>query len=279
MGKGPTPEEVIRKTQEEAAVADAKATADAKAVKEAEEFGEGEEETITDTTEETQTTETKDDETITEDTTPEPEPEKTKEKPVLVTREEAQKRINRMYARLQGEKEKRINAETRLEMGRGETDENGESKPGLTRAEAEAIWDRKENERKFKESETIVLLRHPDAINEDGTFNINSSFTKAYIDIGRNNPNLAYMVNGPELAEAMVEKQMGFSYKKGLRDGVTSKARVNNTHTGISTVAVVAGKITKLPDFKKRIAKRMNMTEEEYIKYENKIKAGDKRVG
>lgn len=270
--KGPTPEEVIKKTQEEAQKADAKAIADAKVAKEKKEA-----ETAT-----TETTTTAEETTTTEETTTSG--DTTVIEPVKVSKEEVQSRINRMYARLQGEKEKRIIAETRLDLAdvknkiRTGDEEEIEEKPGLTRQEAEAIWDRKENERKFVESETKVLMRHATALNEDGSFNIDDAFTKSYMDIGRKNPNLAFMVNGPELAEAMVEKQLGISYKKGAQDASTSKVNANVAHTGASTISVSATKITKLGDVEKRIATRMNMTEQQYIDYKAKINKGDKRV-
>lgn len=194
-----------------------------------------------------------------------------------IPKDEVQRRIDRMYARLQEEKQKRIAAESvRPKIS---DDEDVDDKPkGLTQAEAEAIWNRKELERKFKESETKVLMRHEDCLNDDGSFNINSKFTKVYLEVGRENPSLAFMVNGPELAEAMVEKKLGIGYKQGVKDAVVDTKKVQNAHTGTSTVAVNAAKVVKLPDFKKRIAARMGMTEADYLTYEQKIAKGDKKV-
>jgi len=202
--------------------------------------------------------------------------------PPLISKEEAQKRIDRMYARLQVERSKRVTTENNYETLKNKIKvdpETGEEivvgPKHLTQAEAEAIWDRKENERKFKESETKVLLRHPTALNDDGSFNMNDPFTKMYIDIGRQNQSLAFMVNGPELAEAMVEKHLG----PAARPKVAAPDKSGGSHTGKSTVAVTAAKVTQLSDVKRKIAARMGMTEVEYIANENKIRAGDKRVG
>lgn len=197
-----------------------------------------------------------------------------------IDKDEVQRRIDRMYARLQEERSRRLAAERTTTIPKAkEDDEDADEKPrGLTQAEAEAIWNRKELERKFKESETKVLMRHSDCLNDDGSFNMNSEFTKEYLTIGRENPNLAFMHNGPELAEAMVEKRLNLGYKKGAKDAVADTAKAQNAHTGASTVAVNAAKVVKLPDFKKRIAARMGMTEADYMAYEEKISKGDKKV-
>ena len=186
-----------------------------------------------------------------------------------------------MYARLGTEKRK--NATLTLDAVRSKVAEVGEDgepaiKPGLSASDAEEIWDRKDKEKQFRESETKVLMRHPDALNEDGTFNMNSEFTKVYMDIGNRNPMLTMMVNGPELAEAMVEKDHNLQYTKGRKDEAARVAAGKGAHTATSTTAVNAAVVAQLPAVKARIAKRMGMTDKEYIEYENKIKAGNKRV-
>lgn len=282
MAKGLTPEQAIEKSNAEAIAVDAKMAADAKAAKakaeaDAKAAAEGTTPKVDETTPKVDETTPKVDETTpkVDETTPKPDEtvpkvDDTTPKPVLVPKEEVERRIGRMYARLQEEKAKHVKPP--------ETDENGEPKP-LTTAEAEAIWDRKENTKKFTESETKVLLRHPTALNADGSFNMDDPFTQAYIAVGRNNQSLCFMVNGPELAEAMVEKQLGIQFKEGIKEGTKSVAQTNNAHTGASTIAVNASTITTLSDFKQKIARRMNMTDVEYQTYEAKIKKGDRRVG
>ena len=255
MNKGPTPEEIIAKIDAEGAVADVKIVVESKEVKEV-------------------IPEVKPEPEI----TPTPEVKSEPEVKPVISKELAQKRIDRMYARLQAEREKNLNTDNALKLSDIKKTAYDEGPRPMTQVEVEAIWNRKENEKKFKDSEMRVLLRHPDALNDDGTFNMDSDFTKTYIETGRNNPNLAFMTNGPELAEALVEKNLGIHYKKGVQDGAISTKKVANVHTGASTIAVTGDKIAQLPDFKKKIAARMGMTEKDYMDYEQKIKSGDKRV-
>ena len=218
---------------------------------------------------------------------PEEEPAKSEDPPKeMISKEEAQKRIDRMYARLQAERSKSTLAPSqdldtiKSKMPRQEMDEYGEPivtpTPGFTAKDAEAIWDRKEKQKLFRESETKVFIRHSEILNEDGSFNLESTFAKEYLKIGQENPGLAWMVNGPELAEAMVEKKLGFSYKKGKVDAIVQESKKQGAHTAKSTVATPAKKIVKLDDVKKKIAARMHMSEQEYIDWEARVAASKK---
>jgi len=212
----------------------------------------------------------------------------TEEKPPqeMMSKEEAQKRIDRMYARLQAERNKNALVPSRdldalkNKMPRQEMDEYGEPivapTPGLTAKDAEAIWERKEKEKLFRESETKVFMRHSEILNEDGSFNLESTFAKEYLKIGQENPGLCWMINGPELAEAMVEKKLGLSYKKGKVDAIVQESKKQGAHTAKSTVATPAKKIVKLDDVKKKIAARMHMSEQEYIDWEARVAASKK---
>lgn len=227
---------------------------------------------------------------------PEPEPstkpeshkeeEKAKKEGETRPQIDVQARIDRMYARLQTEREKRVTAEVSADLARTreketieEVGEKESREKAFSRGDIEAIWDRKEKEKRFRQSETRVLMRHSDALNEDGSFNMNSEFTRRYIDIGKRNPMLAMMESGPELAEAQVEKELGSSYKKGRTDEAHRAAKGKGAYTGASTTAAVAaGKVVKLSPVEAKIATRMGMTATEYGVYRDKISKGDKRV-
>lgn len=185
----------------------------------------------------------------------------------LIPKHVVEQRINRMYARLK-------QAESKNKAPEGSTEDDGEEEKALTAKEAEAIWNRKEKEKIFIENEISVIKRHPNSLKDDGTFNLEDNFTKAFIRIGRDNPELAMMPNGSLLAEAMVEKELGIGYKRGKKAAVQHGKRVAGAHTSTSTVSKKAENIVKLSPIKAKIASRMRMTETEYIAYENKIAAG-----
>ena len=198
-------------------------------------------------------------------------------KPEMISKKTAQARIDRMYARLQTEREK--NARPAQAPVAPEADEYGETQQPVqktfTRQDAEAVWDYKEKERKFKDNEATVLMRHPEALNDDGTFNMNDKFAKSYLTLGQNNPNLGFMIDGPLLAEAMIEKN---SPKSDPEIAKNKNKKAERAHTAKSTVAVSAAKIIKMTDQERKIARRMNMSEKSYIEMKNRIASGDKRV-
>ena len=195
----------------------------------------------------------------------------------LPSKEESQKRIDKMYARLQGERRKRVEAENKLKIkeatsasGDGNVEEDEEDdKPkvtGLSEGDVNNILDSRERSSELRKSETRVLLRHPTALNEDGNFNMEDPFTKKYMEIGRRNPQLAAMENGPELAEAMVEKELGIGFKQGAQTEADRSSRADNSHTGSSTTTKPTGDEKPLSNEQKRVAKRMHMTDDEYRK-------------
>lgn len=195
---------------------------------------------------------------------------------------DVQARIDRMYARLQEQTRKAQAAEVGRDLMSKRVDENTEEKAKdkpLTKTDIEGIWDLKDKQKRFKASETRVLMRHPDALNEDGSFNMNSEFSRRYIEIGKANPMLVYMENGPELAEAQVEKEGGLSYKKGRTDEAKRGVASKNAHTGASTTASKsAAKIVKISAVEAKIATRMGMTTREYVDYKSKIAGGNRRA-
>lgn len=195
--------------------------------------------------------------------------------------EEVQKRIDRMYARLQKEREQRLAAEAQLAIRpqvppTTTDDEDAEptTPPALTERDVEAIVERKERDKKFIGSEMRVFEHHPDALNEDGSFNMSSPFVQKYIDIGRRNPMLAIMENGPEMAEAMADKELGLDYRKGRVDEATRlNTQQTNNFTTSSTTAVPPTGTVELNEVEKKIARRMGMTDKQYVdnKVSNKV--------
>jgi phage I-like protein len=199
--------------------------------------------------------------------------------PAAPSKEEVQKRIDRMYARLQEERRQRIAAEAqaRINAGRTTTEtvteeesttrEEVQQKPSLTESEVEAIVERKERQKSFVSSEMRVFERHPSALNEDGTFNMSDTFVQKYMEIGRRNPGLISLENGPELAEAMADKELGIDYKKGRVDEAVRTTQQTNSHTTTSTMAIPpTTTTTELTPVEKKVAKHMGLTDVEYAK-------------
>lgn len=206
-------------------------------------------------------------------TTPQP----TTPAPVTPVPVSVQERIDRMYARLQKEREARIRAEqtiaaTRSITQRSEVEEDEEEEvtqpqpAGVTTADVEAILGRKELEKKFQGSETRVLERHPTALKDDGSFNMDDPFVKEYIEVGRKNPYLALMENGPELAESFVNQKLGIDYKKGRVDEANRTTTVTNATTLSSTTSTPTVPSVPLTADEQTVAKKMGLTDAEYAK-------------
>jgi len=214
------------------------------------------------------------------------------EKPAMISRELAEQRINRLYARYKKEQEKNVAPPVALTPAPPKLDEYGDPVPatpavpaGLTMEQAQAIWDQRERQKQLKESFITVASRHPDMLDDNGNFNMKSEFAKTYVHIGDTNPALTNMVNGPEIAEAMVEKQLGLltattkkAYKTGRIDAAKDAAIKKGAHTAASTVAVSATKVLELSDAQKHVANKMKMTFVEYGDYLKQVKSGNKRV-
>lgn len=207
----------------------------------------------------------------------EPEPQEPAKPSGTISRELAQARIDRMYARLQAEREKNNRGSAPavapvppVNTGFAFNDEQREqpTEKTFTAREAENLWREKENEKKFKDNEITVLMRHPNAVTDDGTLNMEDSFARAYAEIGRNNPGLSYMIDGPILAEAAIEKKLN---KINPEQEKVHQAKVKGTHTAKSTVSVSATKIVQLTDVQRKVASRMGLTEQQYIEQKNKI--------
>jgi hypothetical protein len=190
--------------------------------------------------------------------------------------EEVQKRIDRMYARLQDERRRREAAENinKLHAQPKQTfDEDGNpvepEQKQITEADvqraAEQAVDRKERDKRFLHSETQVFLEHPNALDTNGNFNMQDPWVRRYIEIGKQNPGLAVLENGPELAAAMVDKELGVDFKKGRVTEAHRAAQTDQSYTSTSTTAVppTTG-ASPLNDAEKKVARRMNMTDSEY---------------
>ena len=201
------------------------------------------------------------------------------EKPSL-SKSETQKRIDRMYARLQKEREARMKAEnvskaqkyiTQTEDEDDDEEESSKSIPkGLTEEDVRRILSQQAKEKEFISVESEVLMRHPSAIKEDGSFNMEDPFAAKYIEIGKRNPILATMIDGPKLAEAQAEKELGILYKQGRLDEASNAQEAHNAHTLSSTSKPPAKNKVSLSDAQKKMAARYNMTETEYLESLNK---------
>ena len=201
----------------------------------------------------------------------------------------AQERINRMYARLK--KEESSHASTKEELDalktsdKPDSSENGDepAEPVTMTVEdvdkrVEETLLRREAESQFKTAETQVLLRHPTALNDDGSFNMEDPFTKAYVEVGRQNRFLLTVPNGPEIAETMVEKQLGLNYKKGREDEAGQLTKAEEASTGVSTTKSSPQSNYNLSDAEKKVAHKSGMTEKQYFEYKSKRDSGNKRV-
>jgi hypothetical protein len=205
-----------------------------------------------------------------------------------ITPEDAQRRIDRMYARLQQERRDRIAVETQLKARTAPTQVSAASDPNeegttqpvvkpLTEADIEAVLERKERSRKVVESELRVFEQHPSALNEDGSYNAKDPFVVKYMEVARNNPGLAMMDDGPELAAAMVDKQLGLDYRKGRVDEARRTTQTNNAHTTTSTVTPAPNALQiQLSTAEQKIARNMRMTDKEYFDSKNSSKVPQK---
>lgn len=221
-------------------------------------------------------------------TTPAPsktnEGQKTQEQTTQPPVDEVQKRIDRMYARLQDERKKRVAAEAQAKLSQrprieSEDQEEEAEKPQITEADvqraAEQAIERKEKEKRFMDSEVRVFKDHPTALTADGNFNMEDPWVKRYIEIGKQNPMLAMIENGPELAAAMVDKELGVDFKKGRITEAQRSSQADQSFTTSSTVMPApAGAEVKLSEVEQKIARRMGMTNKEYAdgRTTNKIK-------
>ena len=188
----------------------------------------------------------------------------------------AEQRINRMYARLKIEQSKRITAENKLgaqaviaegaeEVEKEEGEETPKPAKTLTEYDVKGIIAKEKEEKDLQNVETEVLLRHPSALNDDGSFNMSDPFVAKYIEIGKRNPHLIGMKEGPLLAEAMAEKELGTGYNKGRTDEATLAAAGNNAITLKSTVKPAPdGKVDITPD-EHEAAVRFGMSDKEYV--------------
>lgn len=201
------------------------------------------------------------------------------EKPEMVSKAEAQKRIDKMYARMKNAQAENTKLKTRQAIQQpaqpiAQTDEFGdiipESKPGLTSDDVRSIYANERETERAKDSERGVLMRHPSAINPDGTWNMNDLFAQKYLQVGYENPYLANGTKGPELAEAMAEKELGVGYRQGRIDEALNVDNSNNAFTPVSSVEVKSGRKVELSIEEKQEASKHGILPDEYAKYKGK---------
>lgn len=198
------------------------------------------------------------------DTTPQTTEEAPKPHPVSVD-----ERINRMYARFDKTRVENVRLTKENKELKGDTTIDDEDEPservGMTEAEVSAMLDRRENDTLFRKSETRVFKEHPDAINEDGTFNKDSKFLAAYVKVGTDNPQLLTMTNGPDLAAAMVDKQLGTQFKQGrVAEAERTQTIASDTYTAANTITNRPAASADMTDQEKVIAKKMGIKDTDY---------------
>lgn len=221
--------------------------------------------------------------------------------PVEVTPQEAQKRIDRMYARMQQAKRERdalknpapilpTPAVTPVPASvPAPVDEFGEETPAavtpveptMTRADVTQLLDQNKHLESFKQSEARVYLRHPEALNADGSYNMNDPFMQKWTEIGQRNPELVDMANGPELAEAQAEKELGSTYRQGRVDEAThlQNTTVNN-QTVMSTVPMPNRAVNaQLSPAQEKAAKQYGLTNEQYVAQSSSIQIPQRSWG
>lgn len=196
-----------------------------------------------------------------------------KEPPTEPPKINVQARIDRMYARLQKERDLRAKAENEnkaLKLSRGEETSEPEERPPLTEADVRNIVAAEERGKRFKSVEAGVFERHPNALNEDGSFNMSDPFMKKYLEIGMRNPMLAGMEDGPILAESQAERELGTGYLQGKRDEAKRAINASNAHTLSSGTKPPPTPKGTLTAEEKHVAAKMGMTEQEYLAYKRK---------
>lgn len=148
-----------------------------------------------------------------------------------------------------------------------------------TIAEDDAKKAHTERSKVYIQNERAVLSRHVDGINPDGTVKRDHPWIKAYIQVGKENPQLLATPNGPLLAEAMADKMVNQpdkikeqSYNDGVQDEAARAVAANNARTGASTTSRPAPSKVELSPAHAAMAKRYGMSPEEWVKYStNKV--------
>jgi len=126
---------------------------------------------------------------------------------------------------------------------------------------------------RYAASERKVIENLSNILNDDGSYDFNDPFVKKYIEIGQRNPQLATMENGPELAAAMVEKELGIDYKRSRTDEanrVPSDGHISKSTTGAPRKTNSAQDVKNLSPAELNAANRTGMTPEEYVEWKNK---------
>lgn len=189
--------------------------------------------------------------------------------PVKLPDSEIAARIDNMYAKLDAQIAERTTVKPL-------DDEDDDGPQPVTATDVSAMLDNRDKVTKFRATERRVFENHPTMLNTDGSFNLDDPFMKEYVKIGREESHLLNVPNGPAIAEAMAEKRLGLSYKKGAVDEATRQQETTiDSHTVTSTTgapnrsAAVTGTLTPAEE---KIAGKMSMTKEEYVKYRGSSK-------
>ena len=226
-----------------------------------------------------------------EQTTPEKKEPEVKTVPAAQEPEKAkpsvpiQERINRMYARMKSAEEENKKLKTQNELLQKNTatpqkpaeatdyaswDTEAVDTKGMSQEDVQRIIKEQMAQQKLREeyeaAEREVLVRHPEAVNEDGTLNMEDPFMKKYIEVGRREAYLASLRTGPILAEAQAERELGIHYKKGRVDEaqrLTQQGVDNFSATSTVGTPPVTSKV-ELNENERSIARKMGLSDEEY---------------
>ena len=142
---------------------------------------------------------------------------------------------------------------------------------------ARQLIDKEKFELSFLANERNVFSKHPDMLNEDGTYNLNSPKVKKYVSIGNKYPQLRNMVDGPIMAMRMMEaedfeskisEEKTKAAEAAKMEEQTRQKTVEASSTGTSTTNKSAPAArANLTEKQKIIARKMGLSDEEYVKF------------
>ena len=142
---------------------------------------------------------------------------------------------------------------------------------------AKQLIGQKEFELSFLANERSVFSKHPEMLNDDGTYNMSNAKVRKYVTIGQKYPQLKTMVDGPVVAMRMMEAddfetrvaEERVKAAEAAKVGELSRQKtINASSTGASTTSRSSGTpSTKLTEKQKIIARKMGLSDEEYMKF------------
>jgi len=193
--------------------------------------------------------------------------------PEQLSGEEIQRRIDLMYSKLEDARPASVSTPAVP---------SDDEPVAVTKEEIKKMLDVRDADVTFKVAERQVFTKHPTALNTDGSFNMSDPFLVEYIKVGREKPYLLDQPDGPAVAEAIVEKRLGISYKKGRVDEANQvQSTVDGTPASSTTASPNTLPVNRgtLVDVEKRIAHKQGISEAEYLKHKGSNKIVQKNWG